>query len=676
MRTALAMLSGLCVLSAGGADVTLTSLLREMADRGNLARLPSPDFRLKQASSHDRRKIDPYDAAGWHSNQDYGQFIHTETNENRREWVIMDAEGPGAITRFWIPLLADKDAQRLRFYFDGSPTPQLTVKFNDLLSGRAWARPPFAFIGWNEHDVNDQLKPEFQPRRGVSGDLYLPIPFAKGLKLTTDSPPFYYVINYRAYTPGTQVETFSLAGLEAAAPVLAQTAAALTGPKLIAEGPPGETIAPGQTLSRRLAPGPAAVDSVLVRVDPQAARSLVLTGKFDGEETIWCPLAEFFGGGPRGLPVRDALRAVNRDGCMEARWLMPYQRSAELALVNLGTQPVQALFGAETTAWQWDERSLHFHANWHSTHGLKTRPMSDWNYLQVTAGSGVYVGDTLSVYSPVKAWYGEGDERIYYDGATFPAHIGTGTEDYYGYAWGMAGFFNSPFISMPQRDFVHQDDWRGYTTTSRVRLLDGIPFGSALRHDMEIWNWADTSVDYAVGTFWYARPGATHNRAPEPAEAVAPLQTPPGERKRAGAVEFETLPLLATSPGLKHQTQDAGLAEGEWSGGQQLFAMATKVGDFLEVKLPVADDQPRKVSLWLTTAADYGKLKFTINGQPAGAEFDGYSVRPVVAGPVELGTFTPVGGGLTLRVEVSGTNAASKGARHYFGLDCAVLAKP
>ena len=43
---------------------------------------------------------------------------------------------------------------------------------------------------------------------------------------------------------------------------------------------------------------------------------------------------------------------------------------------------------------------------------------------------------------------------------------------------------------------IDREDWRGYTTTSRVRLLDSIPFQTALKHNMEIWNWADTHTCY------------------------------------------------------------------------------------------------------------------------------------------------------------------------------------
>ena len=104
----------------------------------------------------------------------------------------------------------------VRFYFDGGKTPNLTVKFNELLSGRAFVKPPLAFVASDE-----------KVTEGVAGDMYLPIPFAAGCKITLDELPFYYNINYRAYAPGTTVKTFTMADFDAAAARLKQTAAAL-----------------------------------------------------------------------------------------------------------------------------------------------------------------------------------------------------------------------------------------------------------------------------------------------------------------------------------------------------------------------------------------------------------------------------------------------------------------
>lgn len=661
--------------------VSLRSILQEMVDRSVAARLPTPWFTLKQASSHDPRKNDPGDPETWHSNTDYGQFIHTEVNEGRREWVIMEDRGPGAIVRFWTPLLADKDRQVIRFYFDGDPKPAITAKLNDLLSGQDVVKPPFAFVAWNETDLLNQRKSDFKAKRGVAGDLYLPIPYAKGCKITLDSIPFYYVINYRSYTSGTVVQTFSLSDYEAvSAPgsLLERTAAKLLGRdergKAVDAAP--ATLAPNAEVALDLKAGAAAVREIRVRIDPREGprvlRNVVLEASFDGKATVWCPIGDFFGSGVRFDAVHDWWRTVEADGTLTARWVMPYRRTGRLSLRNVGDKPVNVSVSAMTGPWRWDDRSLYFHSRWHSQLGLNTRPRSDWNYLEV-AGRGRYAGDTLTVYSSVKDWYGEGDERIFLDGATFPAHIGTGTEDYYGYAWGMAGFFSSPFISMPKRDGTNQGDWRGYTTTTRLRLLDSIPFDTGLRHDMEVWNWAETAVDYSATTFWYALPGSTDNRMPQPREAASPLHGAPLDYKVADALECETLLISARFPGIETQIQDGGLRAGDWSGGRQLFVLAKSVGDFVELTIPVGDDRERSLVLYGTKSHDYGTLHFSVNGRPAWNDYDAYSAEAVASGPIELGRFTPHDGKLILRVQVAGANPASKGSRYYFGLDCVVL---
>lgn len=62
--------------SAGAAvqdvePITIESLLTEMVDRDAVARLPQPDFRLRQQSSYDRLSKTPDDPQGWFANKDH-----------------------------------------------------------------------------------------------------------------------------------------------------------------------------------------------------------------------------------------------------------------------------------------------------------------------------------------------------------------------------------------------------------------------------------------------------------------------------------------------------------------------------------------------------------------------------------------------------------------------------
>ena len=55
-----------------------------------------------------------------------------------------------------------------------------------------------------------------------------------------------------------------------------------------------------------------------------------------------------------------------------------------------------------------------------------------------TRGRGHYVGTVMSVIQSQISWFGEGDDLFYVDGATHPQIYGTGTEDYFNDAWGLA----------------------------------------------------------------------------------------------------------------------------------------------------------------------------------------------------------------------------------------------
>jgi hypothetical protein len=142
----------------------------------------------------------------------------------------------------------------------------------------------------------------------------------------------------------------------------------------------------------------------------------------------------------------------------------------------------------------------------------------DINYTKLE-GEGIYVGDVLVLFNTEPRWWGEGDEKIYVDGEGFPSHIGTGTEDYYGYAWCRPeSFTNHPFISQPDGSGNLAP---GYTVNIRYRGLDGIPFKESLTFDMELWHWTKALMNYAVATFWYMKPGGKCFVEPDIAGAKA-----------------------------------------------------------------------------------------------------------------------------------------------------------
>jgi len=646
---------------AEGADATITfeSLLEEMVDRDAAARFPDPAYTCRQASSYDRASVSPEEPGTWMANNDRSFFIRSEKIDGREEWVMLDAEGPGCVVRIWAT--SGNPIGNIRVYIDGAKEPVINEPAKRLIGGDALVGPPLSEV----------------TARGMN--LYLPIPYAKSCKITYDRPNFhvtrngddllYYQINYRTYEPGTRVESFSRQVFEAARQKIAELQQALLKPAAKVAGTAGyrsagpKTLEPGKGIALEME-GPGAIRKVAVRLDGEdlqvTLRSVAVILEFDGRQTAWCPAGDFFGSGVGVNPYTGWWRSVGKDGWMTCYWVMPYQKSCRFVLTNMGKQDVRAEWRVETGPWSWDDRSMHFHTTWRQEYPIDTSTKHDWNYVKIT-GKGVYMGDTLCVNNPTPVWWGEGDEKIYFDGQEFPSHFGTGTEDYYGYAWCTPEFFESPFHSQPLAEGPQN---KGHVTNTRVRLLDGIPFTKDFRFDMEVWHWRPVNVSYAATTYWYGRPGAKGNYGPMPEMARVIVAQGPKPRKVEGAIEGETLKILEKTGGVI-EIQD--IPQFRWSDNKQLWWRDGKPGDKLVLAFEVEKTGTYELSAALTKAIDYGIVRLYLDDKPFGEPLDLIN-NGVVTKVFPLGKHELSAGQHKLTAEIAGSNPQAV-KRHMFGLD-------
>jgi hypothetical protein len=530
------LVSMVILISASHAEtVTIKSLLQEMTDRTQLAQLDDPAFTSKQFSSYDRKSVSPDDPKTWFANEDWCRFIRKETVNGRTEEVLMEADGPGAIVRWWTTMAGPNSGRgTLRIYIDGEAEPRIQGNPFDLISRGALAPSPLS---------ESVPKGVWELRRGHN--LYLPIPYSKSCKVTLepeDEGRVWFLITTRTYPADTEVESYSEQAVHDAKDALEMAAKKLS--TLDREVSPDwerklltGKLNPGESRKVELS-GPGAVRELLVNVQAkdqeQALRSTVLKMEFDGKQTVWCPVGDFFGTGHQIAPHRAWYTEIGVDGTLGCWWVMPFERSAVITLENLGNQPVEIHHGHVATGdWDWNETSLHFHSTWRQDYrfksGEKEAGARDYNFVTIQ-GQGKYVGDTLTLYNAGSMWWGEGDEKIWIDGEDFPSHFGTGTEDYYGYAWCKAEEFAHPFIAQPvgkgsgqSRDVTKHAP----VVNSRWRALDAIPFNRSLQFDMEIWHQGLAWMNYAPTTFFYARPGATTNVQPDPEQARNPVPKMP-----------------------------------------------------------------------------------------------------------------------------------------------------
>ncbi|MEA1952107.1 MAG: glycoside hydrolase family 172 protein [Planctomycetota bacterium] len=397
----------------------------------------------------------------------------------------------------------------------------------------------------------------------------------------------------------------------------------------------------------------------------QALRSTVLVFEFDGEQTVWCPMGDFFGGGVGVNPFTGWYRKVEKDGQMTCWWIMPFKESCTIRVKNLGKQPVTAVDVAiDTCPREWDDRSMHFYTTWRQQRNIPTkgggRAAFDWNYI-TAKGQGMFVGDTLTLLNRDPGWWGEGDEKIYVDGEKFPSHFGTGTEDYYGYAWCTPKFFQSPFHAQPRAEGPAN---YGNTTNTRVRLLDGIPFNKSFQFDMEVWHWRETEVDYAATSYWYGRPGAKANHQPNPVEAQQPVKY----KSPRPVPKIPGFTITDIPPGSVTRQVLTTFGRGKWEKDDHLWWTQAKPGAKLNLVVPVEKKGKYELVLKMTKAPDYAIVQLSLDGKKLGGPIDLYDAKVVPTGPVSLGTLELSKGKHTLTVEITGANP--KAVKSYmFGLD-------
>jgi len=243
----------------------------------------------------------------------------------------------------------------------------------------------------------------------------------------------------------------------------------------------------GETLVLGEMEGPGVITHIWTTVgsvDPFHGNSLVVRIYWDGAEhpSVEAPLGDFFGVGHgaqssfSSLPV-----ATSSDGrARSCFWHMPFEKKALVTVTN------------ESKQYRCD--SFYYYLDWHKVPRLpedtayfharyrQAMPAGEGDYtILETSGRGHYVGTVYSVHQTKLGWFGEGDDWFFIDGEETPSLRGTGTEDYFGDAWGFREF---------SRPFYGVSLWEGYFPGDRVsayrwHLTDPVYFRKSLKVAIE-----------------------------------------------------------------------------------------------------------------------------------------------------------------------------------------------
>ena len=530
------VLSAVCIASAQAETYPYPQLVERMTDLAALARLPPPGEKTALASSYNRASR--YDAAT-------GKYIHWDANGDgdgviRRESdgsVFMEVDGPGCIWRTWA---ATAGTGHVKIYLDGSPTPAVDLPFSSYFDGKTapFNRPNLVYV----------------PSAAAHGfDNYTPVSFQKSCRIVGEKGwGNYYQFTYTLFPPGTVVPTFSMA-LSAA-----DSAALDRADKILGEcgQPPGDAAAYGKTETRAFTAsagktatvadldGPAAITALKVKLDlpadPETQRILLhqltfsITWDDETAPAVWTPLGDFFayvGGADkfRSLPV-----GLLEDGTFYSFWYMPFGKKARLEVGNDGPASIAMNWSVSTAPLTEPIANLaRFHAKWHRDAFLSADPdrAIDWTLL-VTQGKGRFVGTHLHGWNPRGDWWGEGDDKFFVDGEKFPSTYGTGSEDYFGYAWSSPGHFSRAYHNQ-----ILNDNNVGHFDDNRWHIPDSVPFNTSFEGVLEKYFKNDRPTAYAAVAFWYLNAGGKDPYTPVPVAERLNYWSPLAVYHEPGAIE-------------------------------------------------------------------------------------------------------------------------------------------
>lgn len=658
---------GLLGASAQASEQILTyqDLAARLTGMERLATLPGPGEDCMQWSSYDRASR--YDAAtgkyiDWDANGDGDGYIRKEGDQI----VMAEMKGPGCIWRIWSA--APKDGH-VRIYLDGATEPAVDLPFIGYFDGKnePFTRPALVHtvaMGWNN---------------------YTPIPFQKSCKVVADKNwGQYFHFTYGTFPPGTVVPTFKralssseLGALDRANEILTHPGSDPAGIRADARTVSKSLILAGGTRTTLNLRGPGAITGIRAKVklpaspnDKNALRELTIRMRWDNESypSVWAPFGDFFGTGAGANAYQSLPLGLTADGWWYSYWYMPFAKSAEVQFANDGVESREITYEITHAPISGNPANLtRFHAKWHRDALLPLDPARqiDWTMLQ-TKGTGRFCGVMLHVWNPKGGWWGEGDEKFFVDGEKFPSTFGTGSEDYFGYAWCNPTLFENAYhnqtISMNNK---------GHISVNRWHITDNIPFHTSFEGDIEKYYSNTRPTIYASTVYWYLAPGGADPYMARPLSERIGYWTDITNFVVAGAIEGEKMKILGCTGG-QTQTQETDQYDGQWSQNAHLWWTNGKPGNKLSLALAVSKTGRYQLTIQLTKARDYGIVQLYLDGEKLGNPVDLYDPSVVPTGALDMGAHLLSAGEHNLTLEITGANPKAVQA-YMAGVDYVLL---
>lgn len=250
------------------------------------------------------------------------------------------------------------------------------------------------------------------------------------------------------------------------------------------------------------------------------SRKLLIRMYWDREDepSVEAPIGDFFG---MGHGVRKTYYSLPMSICPQGGhncyFPMPFETGARIEIENLSPIEITGFYyQIDYSLTNKLPKNLgRFHAQWRCE--SPTVKLRDYVIVDGIQGRGHYVGTVLSITTLEDNWWGEGEIKFYIDDdKEYPTICGTGTEDYFGGAWGFGEEFYSPFLGLPYS--VGGEKTGGQHSMYRWHILDPIRFQKRLRVTIQQIGWKsgglyERSDNVSSVAYWYQI--EPHNKFPK-----------------------------------------------------------------------------------------------------------------------------------------------------------------
>ncbi len=606
---------------------TYSDIANQMLDMRHAAKIPSPGEASSLWSSSDRAaqfntETDKYD--NWSSNSDWTGYISREQISGYQyRYLIADMEGPGVIWRIWCAKPANAIIE-ICIDDDTYETPTITKNWSSLFTGND---SYFSFPGLS------------YTNSAQGRNCYQPITYNKSCKIyirNTEFPlNFPYQVTYSTLPEGSEVESSSGSLSE-------EQSAALSAVNDFFQNKIGENPnslsdvrksvkqwfnipAKGKTTVLDF-DGAGAIAQFKIRPDIpfqslseneilHIMKELTVSMYWDDESTpsVWAPLCDFFGDSGGCDVYRTLPMGYTENGEFYCYIYMPFKTGARIVIGNDGAVGRGLNMDIAVVPLEGDaDDYLRFHAKWHrGLYSENADRQPDYSVLR-TEGAGRFLGLSLHAYKaddnrdPAAFWWGEGDEKFFVDGEKFPSTFGTGTDDYFGYAWGDPAAFAAPYHA--QTFAGESTHLKGHKSNVRYQLNDNVPFFDSF--DGFIEKYYLTSAEYGITSYWYLSEDGTDSYEPKSLKARTDYF---GERGKTYLSHYED-DFSSGKVNLLSYIADSNI----YASGDKNVALENKAA-LIDYRLHTPETDPTSSSRWGRMFSHYvaGSQTATPNPDPA-----------------------------------------------------------